>query len=228
MPLAPKDAPIGVMLPNANGAVVTVLGADVGGPRAGDDQLHRRRGEYSGRLQGRAARHHRHLARLHREGASSTNLVAAHRARRSRSSISRTSAPPSSLADKIRGLLNADKPLVDAQGRRLGRDPVHLGLRRRAEGRRALPPQHAGECRPGCRAHRLRPRGQGVQRAAGVPLVRAHGRRGAAARLRRAHLSLSVAAALPHRGGADLRRERHHHVRHRHVPRRLCARRASL
>ena len=114
------------------------------------------------------------------------------------------------------------------QARRLGGDPVHVGLRRRAEGRRALPPQHAGERRAGRRAHRFRPRGQGVQRAAGVPLVRADGRHHAAAGLRRAGLSLSVPAALPHGVGAHLRRERHHHVRHRHVPHRLCAGGASL
>ena len=41
---------------------------DVGGARAGDDQLHRRRGQYPGRLQGRAAHHHRDLAHLRREG----------------------------------------------------------------------------------------------------------------------------------------------------------------
>ncbi len=42
---------------------------------------------------------------------------------------------------------------------------------------------------------------------------------------RRADLSLSVAAALSDRAGADLRHQRHHPVRHRHVPRRLCPRR---
>ncbi len=43
-------------------------GPDVGGPRAGHDQFHRRRGQHPRRLQGRADRHHPHLARLHREG----------------------------------------------------------------------------------------------------------------------------------------------------------------
>ena len=41
-------------------------------------------------------------------------------------------------------------------------------------------------------------------------------------------LSLSVAAALPHRAGTGLRHERDDPVRHRHVPQRLCARRARL
>ena len=136
--------------------------------------------------------------------------------------------PTITFSDKIRGLLQPEQAAGGAQARRLGGDPVHLGLRGRAEGRRALPPQHADERRAGRGPHRLRPPGQGVQRAAGVPLVRADGRHDAAAGVRRADLSLSVAAALPHGGGADLRRERHHHVRHRHLPQRLCARGAPV
>ncbi len=58
---------LGVMLPNANGAVVTILALMSAGPRAGDDQLHGRRRQYPGRLQGSAARSHRHVARLRRE-----------------------------------------------------------------------------------------------------------------------------------------------------------------
>ena len=135
---------------------------------------------------------------------------------------------PSRFADKLRGLLGAKKPLVARKPDDWAVDPVHLGLGGRAEGRRALPPQHAGQRRAGRGAHRFRPRGQGVQRAAGVPLVRADGGRRAAARVRRADLSLSVAAALPHGAGAGLRRERHHPVRHRHLPHRLCARGASV
>ena len=41
---------------------------DVGGPRAGHDQLHRRRHQYPRRLQGGGGHDHRDLARLHREG----------------------------------------------------------------------------------------------------------------------------------------------------------------
>ena len=41
---------------------------DVGGARAGHDQLHGRRGQHPRRLQGRAGRHHPHVARVHREG----------------------------------------------------------------------------------------------------------------------------------------------------------------
>ncbi len=65
---------------------------DVGGPRAGHDQFHRRRGQHPRRLQGRADRHHRHLAHVHREGQARPTWSRRSRTR-SRSSISRTSAP---------------------------------------------------------------------------------------------------------------------------------------
>ena len=42
-------------------------------------------------------------------------------------------------------------------------------------------------------------------------------------RVGRADLPVSVAAALPHRAGTGLRHQRHDHVRHRHVPERVCA-----
>ena len=85
---------------------------DVGGPRAGDDQLHRRRGQHPRRLQGGGGHDHRHVARLHREGPARQSRRAAQR-RRCRSSISRTSARASPSCDKIRGLLHRNKPLVD-------------------------------------------------------------------------------------------------------------------
>ncbi len=115
-----------------------------------------------------------------------------------------------------------------AQARRLGDGPVHLRHRRAAQGRRAVTPQHADQCGAGRGPHRFRPRGQAVQRAAGVPLVRLYRRHCAAADFRRADLSVSVAAALPHRAGTGLRRRRDRIVRHRYVPQWLCARRQSL
>ena len=165
------------MLPNANGAAVTILGADVGGPRAGDDQLHGRRRQHPRRLQGGADRDHRHVARLHREGPSSTIW-----SRRSRTEVQdRLSRgrprQRHASATSCAACVKANEAAGRAQARRPGRDPVHLGLGGRAEGRGAVPPQHAGQRRAGGGAHRLRPPGQGVQRAAGVPLVRADGRR---------------------------------------------------
>ncbi len=59
------------------------------------------------------------------------------------------------LLDKIRGMMRAKQAAGCAQARRLGGDPVHLGLRRRAEGRCAVAPQHAGERGAGARAHRF-------------------------------------------------------------------------
>ena len=111
MPLAPEGRAVGVMLPNANGAAVTILGLMTRGPRAGDDQFHRRRGQHPRRLQGGADRHHPHLARLHREG-QARQPGRRDRDARSRSSISRTSAPASPSPTRSAALLNAGKPLV--------------------------------------------------------------------------------------------------------------------
>ncbi len=69
MPLADEGGCIGVMLPNANGAAVATFAADVGRARAGDDQLLRRRSECALGLQGREDFDHRHVAGLHRKGA---------------------------------------------------------------------------------------------------------------------------------------------------------------
>ncbi len=68
MPLAPEGKPIGLMLPNANGAAVTLMALMSAGPRAGDDQFHRRRRQRAGGLPRREGGHHPDLARLHREG----------------------------------------------------------------------------------------------------------------------------------------------------------------
>jgi acyl-[acyl-carrier-protein]-phospholipid O-acyltransferase/long-chain-fatty-acid--[acyl-carrier-protein] ligase len=99
-----------------------------------------------------------------------------------------------SFSDKLRGALRAKKPLVK-------RKPDDWAVVR----------------------YRFRARGQAVHGAAGVPLVRLHGRHRAAAHFRRADLPLSFAAALSHRAGTGLRHLRHLHVRHRYVPCRLCA-----
>ena len=185
MPLAEEGEALGVMLPNANGAAATILAADVGRPRAGDDQLHGRRREHPRRLQGGRDRDHRHLARLRREGEA---RAARRRARPRRCGVVYLEDVRAGIGilDKLRGLASFKKPLVRREPDDPRRDPLHLGLGRRAEGRRALPPQHAGERRAGRGADRFRPHRQGLQRPAGVPLLRADGRPRAAARLRRA------------------------------------------
>ena len=190
MPLAPEGKPIGLMLPNANGAAVTLMALMSAGRvpaminfTAGVANVLAacKAAQVDTILTSRAFIEKRQARRADRRASRS----------RSRSSISTTSARPSRSIDKLRGFWNCKKPLVRAQARRLGGDPVHLGLGGHAEGRGAVPPQHAGQRRAGRGPHRLRPAGQGVQRAAGVPLVRADGRPGAAAGLRRAR-SISI------------------------------------
>ncbi len=226
MPLAAEGRALGVMLPTSNGAVVTMLAVLVGGPRAGDDQFQRRRGQYSRRLPRRRSRHHPDLAHLRREGPAGHVVEQLEKQVRLvylediRATIGRL--------DKLRGLFELAKAAGRAQARRLGGDPVHVGHRRPAQGRRAVSPQHDRERRADRGPHRFRPRGQAVQRAAGVPFVRLHRRRHPAADFRRSDLSLSLAAALPHRAGTDLRLVRDGDVRHRYVPQRLCAHGQSL
>ena len=165
--------PSGVMLPNSNGAVVTILALMSAGrvpaminftagaanilaacrrPRSTPFISSRTFIEKGGRHGCRGDR---------REGEDRLS-------RRCRASVT--------LADKVRGLVTAEKPLVPTQGRRLGGYPVYIRFRGHAEGRRALPSQHARKRRASGRAHRLRPRRQGVQRPADLPFVRADGR----------------------------------------------------
>ena len=59
---------------------------------------------------------------------------------------------------------------------RAGRHPLHLGLGRHAQGRRALAPQSPGQSLPGRRAHRFHRAGHRLQRAADVPRLRPHRR----------------------------------------------------
>ena len=111
MPLAPEGKPIGADAAERQRRRGDADGADVGRPRAGDDQLHRRRRQRAGRLPRGEGRHHPDLARLHREGpARRADRRAAEG--RSRSSISTTSARPSRSIDKLRGFWNCKKPLV--------------------------------------------------------------------------------------------------------------------
>jgi len=196
MPLAPEGRALGVMLPNANGAVATILALMSAGRvpaminfTAGATNI----------LAGCKAAQLETIvtSRAFIEKGRLTALVAA-LSQSVRIVYLEDIRAEVTFADKIRGLLTAKKPLVARHPDDWAAIPVHLGIGRRAEGRRALPPQHAGERRAGRGAHRLRLPGQGVQRPPGVPLVWADGRRHAAPRLRRADLPLSVTAALPH------------------------------
>ncbi len=74
---------------------------------------------------------------------------------------------------------------------RSGRHPLHVGLRGRAQGRRAVASQRARQLRAVPHPHRRQRRGHRVQRAARVPLLRADRRPHHAAARRRAGLPLS-------------------------------------
>ncbi len=104
MPLAGPGKPLGVMLPNANGAVVTILGLMSAGRVPGNDQFYRGCGQHPCGLPGGKTRHHPHLSRLHREGASSVQAHCRHRKARFKIVYLediRADRRPSS--DKIRG-----------------------------------------------------------------------------------------------------------------------------
>ena len=102
---------------------------------------------------------------------------------------------------------------------RAGRNPVHLGVGRRAERGRAEPRQPARQPAPARGAHRLQPGRPSAQSAADVPQLRADRRVSAAALVRRQGVSVPVAAALSDHPRAGLRSRRDNSVRHGHVPR---------
>ena len=121
------------------------------------------------------------------------------------------------IVDKIAGSPRRQPRAVQPPLRRPRGHPVHLGLRRDAQGRRAFPPQPARQRHAVSDAHRRQRPGQGVQCDAGVPLVRAYRRPVDAADRRRPGLPLSLAAALQDRAGARLRLQLDDPVRHRHL-----------
>ena len=98
------------------------------------------------------------------------------------------------LADKLYGLVAPR--FAASRHRRLGiaasrsgRDPVHLGVGRRAQRGRAEPRQSARQPAPDRGAHRLQPGRPSAQPAADVPQLRADRRVSAAAAVRRAGCS---------------------------------------
>ena len=182
MPLAELGKPVGVMLPNANGAVVTIFGLMSAG----------------------------RVPAMINFTAGAANILAGCRAAQittivtARSFIERGKLEPLveklsaevsfvyledvratvGLFDKLVGTAELQEAAGAASAGRLGRDPVHFGFGGRAEGRRAVAPQHPDQCGAGARASRFQPLGQGVQHPAGVPFVRADGRRDPADRVR--------------------------------------------
>ena len=111
MPFAPEGRAVGVMLPNANGAVVTILGLMSAGRVPA--MINFTAGAANILAACKAAQIDTILtSRTFIEKGRLDQPGRRARAARSRSSISRTSAPSITVGDKIRGLLNASKPLV--------------------------------------------------------------------------------------------------------------------
>ena len=122
---------------------------------------------------------------------------------------------------RVGALVPRPAPCQCGAGARPRGGALHLRLRGHPEGRGPEPPQPARQppSAGGRRGHQSARRG--AERAAGLPQLRPDGRVAAAAAQRRAHVSLPVAAPLPHGAGAGLRHQRHDPVRHRYVPGRL-------
>ena len=155
MPLAAEGKALGVMLPNANGAVVTILGVMSAGRvpaminfTAGAASILAacKAAEVTTIVTSRAFIEKAKLGAVAEQLAQAATVVYLEDVRAT-----------VTTGDKLRGLLGYKQAAGRAQAGRSGGDPVHLGLGRHAEGRRALPPQHAGERRAGAGAHRLRP-----------------------------------------------------------------------
>ncbi len=212
MPFALEGRALGVMLPTSNAAVVTTFAVASAGRVPAMINFSAGAANILGRLPRGRSRHHPDVAHLRGKGPvrtpdGATGERAAHRLS---GGHPRHDRRVRQAARRVR----MEEAAGRAQARRLGGDPVHLGHRRTAQGRRAVAPQPFDQRGAMRRPHRFRARGQSVQCTADIPLLRLHRRRRAAADFRRADLSLSVAAALPHRAGAGLRRLRHRAVRH--------------
>ena len=164
------------MLPNANGAVVTFFAVMSAGRVPAMINFTAGAANILRRLPRRRHRHHPDVARLRREGPARTSSSQQLADARCASSISRTSAQTVGIARQAaRRCCDWKKPLVARKPDDWAAILFTSGSEGHAQGRRAVPPQHAGQCGAGRGAHRFRPRGQGVQRAAGVPFVRADG-----------------------------------------------------
>ena len=172
------------------------------------------------------ARHHPHLARLHREGPARRAGRGAQQGGQDR--LSRGHPPDHHVLDKLRGCCTGKKPLVarkpDDWAAILftsGSEGTPKGVVLSHRNMLANAAQAAARIDFGRedKVFNVLPVFHSFGLTVGLVLPLVSGVR---------DLSLSVAAALPHRAGADLRRERHHPVRHRHLPQRLRALRAIL
>ena len=226
MPLALEGRAVGVMLPTANGAVVTLLGLMSAGrvpaminftAGAANILAACRAAEIDTIVTARAFVEKGRLGNLVAELEKTLRIVYLEDIRAT-----------VTFGDKLRGILGAKKPLV-------ARKPDDWAVILFTSGSEGVPKgvvlSHRNMLANVAQAAARIDFGREDKVFNVLPVFHSFGLTagvGAAAGLRRADLSLSVAAALPHGAGTGLRRVRHHPVRHRHVPQRLCARGQSV
>ena len=219
MPLAPEGHAVGVMLPTSNGAAVTVLALLSGGRvpaminfTAGAANILGacRAAEVDTILTAHAFVEKARLEKLIAALDGKVRIVYLEDVRKT-----------VSFSDKLWGALRAKKPLVK-------RKPDDRAVILFTSGTEGVPKgvvlSHRNVLANVAQAEARIDFGREdtlVHGAAGIPLLRVHGRHRAAAHFRRADLFLSLAAALPHRPRIGLRHLRHLPVRHRYVSRRL-------
>ena len=151
MPLAPIGCALGVMLPNANGAVVTVLGLMSAGRVPA--MINFTAGAANILAACKAAQIDTILtSRSFIEKGRLSKLVCSHR-ERGADRLSRGHSRGRDHARQDPGPLECGKAAGRSQAGRLGGHSVHVGLGGYAQGRGALPSQYAGERRAGRGAH---------------------------------------------------------------------------
>ena len=146
---------VGLMLPNANGAGVAFLALTSAGRVPAMVNFTAGSANILAGLKGAGAKRVTTSRAFIESGAAREARRGARR--RDRTPLPRGFARARDVARQASRALVAPSRAHAAQARRRGRGALHLGLGRRAQGRCALPSQHADQCRAGRGAHRLQP-----------------------------------------------------------------------